>query len=217
MGGSLRVSSAVGAGSTFSFTIPLEEPSPHDLERDRPRNPSARATPVSDGEQHDRRAPGEKFPIRILLAEDNATNVKVATAMLAKLRFTDVSVVGNGEEAVRAVRERNSTAGYGGGLAADAATQPPPSPKSGGRVDVVLMDMQMPIMSGITATTIIRADASIHQPIVVALTANAMETDKQKCLDAGMDDFLTKPIKLGALEAIMEMCATKVQEREKET
>lgn len=105
---------------------------------------------------------------RILLAEDNPINVKVVLAHLKKLNFTDVDVVQNGLLATQAVREKE--------------------------YDVVLMDFQMPIMGGVEATQIIRGDDSIRQPVIIALTANAMEGAAEHCMRMGMDDYLSKPI-----------------------
>jgi CheY-like chemotaxis protein len=107
--------------------------------------------------------------LRILLAEDNAVNQKLA-ALLLRREGHDVTVVGDGNEAVRAVA-RDS-------------------------FDVVLMDLQMPQMDGFEATAAIRAaerGTGRHMRIV-ALTAHAMKDDRDKCLESGMDDYLTKPI-----------------------
>jgi CheY-like chemotaxis protein len=71
--------------------------------------------------------------------------------------------------------------------------------------DVILMDMQMPVMDGLDATRAIRVLELPHQHTpIVAMTANAMESDRQLCLDAGMDDYLSKPFKLADLKAILE-------------
>jgi CheY-like chemotaxis protein/HPt (histidine-containing phosphotransfer) domain-containing protein len=102
--------------------------------------------------------------LRILLTEDNAVNQRVATAML-KRRGHDVEVVENGRAAVEAV--------------------------GSSRYDVVLMDVQMPEMDGIEATRRIRANGSGIR--IVALTAHATADDRTRCLEAGMNDFLTKP------------------------
>ena len=114
----------------------------------------------------------------VLLAEDNAVNSMLALRLLKSLGWS-VELVRNGREAVDAV----STAQY----------------------DLVLMDCQMPEMDGFEATQKIRARESHGRRIpIVALTANAMDSDRQRCLDAGMDDFLTKPISPEALRASVE-------------
>jgi CheY-like chemotaxis protein len=118
-------------------------------------------------------------PLSILLAEDNSVNQRVACAMLAK-RGHHVTVVDDGRQAVEA-----------------ALT---------GTFDLVLMDVQMPEMSGFEATAAIRSHergTRQHLPIV-AMTAHAMSGDRQRCLDAGMDDYLTKPITIRALIDVVE-------------
>jgi CheY-like chemotaxis protein len=117
----------------------------------------------------------------ILVVEDNPVNRKVVKAMLGKLGFRAESV-DNGQEAV------------------DALTRGMPRP------GLVLMDMQMPVMDGITATEHIRQrEKETHQPrlTIVALTAGAFEEDRQRCIAAGMDDFLTKPVNVNDLAAVL--------------
>jgi CheY-like chemotaxis protein len=115
--------------------------------------------------------------LRVLLAEDNAVNQKVALRLLDRAGYA-ADVVANGAEAVEAVRQRA------------ALGQP---------YDVVLMDVQMPEMDGLEATRRIRALPDARQPHVVALTANAMQGDREACLDAGCDDYLAKPVRLADL------------------
>ncbi|MFK7846414.1 MAG: response regulator [Rhodothermales bacterium] len=115
--------------------------------------------------------------VRILLAEDNAINQKVAVHMLSRLGYR-IDVVANGKEVLSTI------------------AQIP--------YDIILMDVMMPEMDGIEATQLIRKDNSILQPCIIALTANAMEEDRERCLSAGMDDYISKPIKADMLKTVLE-------------
>ena len=117
--------------------------------------------------------------LRILLVEDNLINQMLALKFLERLNLK-AKTANNGLEGLNAVR-----------------TQP---------FDIVLMDMQMPQMDGILATQEIRKLGDhIHQPRIIALTANAFEDDRRRCFDAGMNNFLSKPINLDKLsEALLE-------------
>jgi two-component system, sensor histidine kinase and response regulator len=133
--------------------------------------------------------PAERRPtpataaLSILLAEDNPVNQRVAQRMLEKLGHS-VVVAGNGREAVEALET--------------------------GRFDAVLMDMQMPEMDGLQATSAIRAGEmrlGLARVPVIALTANAMKGDREKCLMAGMDAYLSKPIKSAELKDALDAYA----------
>jgi signal transduction histidine kinase/DNA-binding response OmpR family regulator len=111
-----------------------------------------------------------KRKLHILLAEDDLTNQKVVLQILRQFGY-HVDAVANGREAIKALEEK--------------------------RYDLVLMDVQMPVMDGLEATRVIRDPNSgvlNHEISVVAATAHAMEEHRQQCLEAGMDDFITKPI-----------------------
>lgn len=110
---------------------------------------------------------------RILVAEDNRTNQMVISAMLKRLGY-EFDVCSNGQEAIDALHKE--------------------------RYGIVLMDCQMPVLDGFQATQAIRKDTAIASVPVVALTAGATDKEKQQCFDAGMSDFLSKPIKLDLLK-----------------
>jgi len=110
---------------------------------------------------------------RVLVVEDNAVNATVISAMLMRLGVTSIDRVSNGIEAIEATRRQV--------------------------YDLVLMDMLMPEMDGLDATRGIRADARIAQPWIVALTANVMTEDRRACEQAGMNDFLAKPLQRAEL------------------
>ena len=110
---------------------------------------------------------------RILLVEDNEINQQVACELLQGVGM-EVDVAANGQIAVHNVEARSAV---------------------GRPYDIVLMDMQMPVMDGVTATRLIRENRSADTLPIVAMTANAMKADRDRCMAAGMNDFVTKPIK----------------------
>ncbi|HNB02425.1 MAG TPA: response regulator, partial [Nitrosomonas sp.] len=120
---------------------------------------------------------------KVLLAEDNLVNQEVAKAMLAKLGFK-VDIANDGQQALDFMNKQ--------------------------RYDIVLMDCQMPIMDGFEATTQIRKQYGQTIPII-ALTANATEDDRNHCIEAGMDDFLSKPYTLNQLNQVLTKWETKTQ------
>jgi two-component system, sensor histidine kinase and response regulator len=146
----------------------------HILEALQPKNGS-----LSKENNIQQKLPGnfsEKFPLAILVAEDNQVNQKVILHILHKLGYKPV-LVEDGAKAVDEVRKR--------------------------QYDIILMDMQMPKMDGIQATRLIRKNSG-YQPTIIALTANTMEGDQEECLDAGMNDYISKPVKLEDLTGKLE-------------
>ncbi|MCH8857165.1 MAG: response regulator, partial [Proteobacteria bacterium] len=119
----------------------------------------------------------QRHPLRILLAEDNAVNQKLALRLLAQMGYR-ADVAANGVEAVES-----------------AQRQP---------YDLVLMDVQMPEMDGLDATRLLVERLGEQRPRVVAMTANAMQGDRERCMAAGMDDYITKPVRVEALVAALK-------------
>jgi signal transduction histidine kinase/ActR/RegA family two-component response regulator len=178
MGGSIGVSSVADEGSCFWFELPLETGTDFNLESQVTPAQAAPAQPVQAAAVEpaalaslpaDEPVSGsETAPAHLLLVEDHKINQQVALALLARLGYS-VDLAENGMEAVAAAGKK--------------------------RYALILMDMQMPEMDGLEATRQIRSQAGPNaQTPIVALTANAMQSDQEACRAAGMNDFLSKPL-----------------------
>jgi CheY-like chemotaxis protein len=121
-----------------------------------------------------------KRPLRILMAEDNAINQRVGKLILQRAGFM-IDLVSDGSEAVEA-----------------HIAEP---------YDVILMDCQMPIMDGFEASRLIRKLDKQLQPVIIAVTANALLGERERCLSAGMDDYLSKPFQADQLVALVRKWA----------
>jgi signal transduction histidine kinase/DNA-binding response OmpR family regulator len=178
MGGTIRVESQFGHGSTFYVQIPLRVPQPLHASPKEPvlAHASARNT-----------LPTPLDGLRVLLAEDHAINEMVMRQMLSRLGC-HIEVAHNGQEAVK-IWQR-------------------------GQIDLILMDVQMPECNGLMATQQIRMaeqKAQVKRVPIVALTANAMSGDRDRCLAAGMDAYLSKPLKGDALVETVRAVLTEKQ------
>ena len=135
-------------------------------------------------DQKDNVTPKLQPTLKILIAEDNLINQKICQVMLKKMNY-NADIANNGAEALKAVQKE--------------------------KYDLILMDMQMPIMDGVEATIKIREleKNKLHNVKIVALTANDLPGDKDRCIEAGMDDFISKPINAANLNNVLRQCTNK--------
>jgi signal transduction histidine kinase/CheY-like chemotaxis protein len=183
MGGTIDLNSVEDVGTTVSFSITLPKVN---------LGGSGTATPTESATASlgllDDAAPNcvdlSQIPLSnlcVCIAEDNLINQKITLQFLKKLGFTQVDAYNNGLEAVNGIQQK-----------ADAG-QP---------YHLILMDVQMPIMDGYVATRRLRQDPvdAVRRILIIALTASAIQGDREKCLDSGMNDYLAKPVVLAALK-----------------
>ncbi|MDR7130660.1 PAS domain S-box-containing protein [Algoriphagus sp. 4150] len=162
MGGELIISSELGQGAVFSFSVLLKNA------------PEVTSKQPSDElpKRSNWNGMAEEYPARILLAEDNDLNLQLMSLMLEQLGY-DFAVAKNGQEALDMVRQKE--------------------------FDIILMDVQMPVLNGLEAAKKIRQMGDKGGLFIVGLSANVFDEDRKKAAEAGMDDYLTKPIRLVAL------------------
>ena len=170
MNGRIWVESRLGIGSTFHFTIEAQEAHPTQIVL-APKGRNASSIKALCNED-------PNSSLRILLAEDNPINRKVALHMLAKLGLK-ADVASNGHEVLRALESHS--------------------------YDVILMDVQMPEMDGLETTREIRKKMP-DGPRIIAMTAAAFKSDREMCIEAGMDDYIRKPVRIDELAEALSLC-----------
>lgn len=192
MGGTIGIESQKGVGSSFWFTVPFEigkpiEKKPLLFSKEEVPSPESLPTTTTSQQEEESKKTSHPLesqfiekPMHILLAEDNLVNQKVALMVIQKMGYT-ADVAPNGKVAV----EKFSSNHY----------------------DLILMDIMMPEVDGLEATRMIREiekQRGGKRTRIVALTANAMKEDKEKCFEAGLDDYISKPFKPADLERIVK-------------
>jgi two-component system, sensor histidine kinase and response regulator len=187
--GALTFEQAAGCGITLCLTKPVKEAALRDA-LTRVVSGSSSAEPAMETQSEmpeDSRNNGAARSLRVLVAEDNMVNQKVALKMLAKLGLRS-DVVADGQEAVEALR----SVPY----------------------DLVFMDCNMPDVDGFMATEMIRSlEGSRKHTIIVAMTANALKGDRERCLAAGMDDYISKPVNQKDLASIINKWREKIMQQ----
>lgn len=191
MGGRVWATSTIGNGSCFYARIkvkaisnantasPFNEDNVRDAASLAAEAGAAPAASVPTAAQSAGVKPGDRLPLRIAVAEDNSANQRLLAIMLKRFGWT-ATFASSGEELIDFLR--------------------------GNLCDLVFMDLQMPVMDGLEASRLIRAGEAgeKHQSVkIIALTANALSGDKERCIEAGMDAYLSKPIKAEVLCATM--------------
>jgi CheY-like chemotaxis protein len=182
MEGSINVSSTVGLGSTFSFTLELTKCKDHIL--------PIQGAIIKHCPSFQTSVRPQQNATRIILAEDNQINQLVGLRQLKKLGYENVHVASTGIEALEAWRKY--------------------------RDSIILMDCQMPELDGYEVTRRIRVleleENSISTPII-AMTASTMQGDRELCLAAGMDDYISKPVRTSELKEALEKSITRLERR----
>jgi signal transduction histidine kinase/CheY-like chemotaxis protein len=177
MGGSIKVVSGPQQGTSFRLSIPMEvraRVAVAPLRRDSPERLGGPSPDAGDAQRRDGAVRTTHPGARVLIVEDNEVNQKVALRVLRTFGI-EAQLAADGAQAVTMARQ-----------------QP---------FDLIFMDCQMPVLDGFEATRAIRAFSRVR---IVAMTANALTGDRERCLEAGMDDYLTKPLRRDLLAAMLE-------------
>ncbi|MCA6597217.1 MAG: MASE1 domain-containing protein [Pseudanabaena sp. M046S1SP1A06QC] len=165
MGSKIVVSSQLGVGSIFQFSVKFQVP-----ESNLSVKPNVS---IIGGNSVFEQNLSQKLPLKILIAEDNIVNQKVAHRILSRLGY-EADIVTNGLKVLEALNKHS--------------------------YDVIFMDVQMPEMDGLEATKkIVNDPHRLHRPYIIAMTAGAMEGDREICLESGMDDYISKPVNVNLL------------------
>lgn len=192
MDGKISLESQVGVGTTVYFTITFPKAARTATKSRAPiaaQAPDAMATWSSEGENLSKSSVFDlsqipRKELRICIAEDNPINQKIAVSFVSKLGFKS-EAYNDGLQAVEALRQRSSEKNP---------------------FHLVLMDVQMPVLDGYDATRLIRndEDPAVRGVLIIAMTASAIQGDKEKCLEAGMNNYLAKPVRAAVLKSMLE-------------
>ncbi|MGZ0709078.1 response regulator [Coraliomargarita sp. W4R53] len=180
MDGDLFCQSQINEGAIFKVEIPLSVASSQEMKTIPSKSQTSDLLASNQSlKKREKKKPSQinkelskECPLNILIVEDNLTNQKIMNQILQRMGYC-TDIVENGKLAIEAVAAKN--------------------------YDLILMDIEMPVMDGITATREIRRDSQSHTPIIVALTAHVIDEQREQCFTQGMNDFLSKPVKIPEL------------------
>lgn len=177
MGGVIKVTSEVSVGTKFKFSLPCRYTESQDKSANASQNINITETDEVKSEASKPQISSVEnmssdFPLSILIADDYEPNRMVLEAQLDVMGYP-ADLVCNGEEVLRALKERT--------------------------YDLILMDIRMPVLDGMQTTRIIRKKENIHQPYIIAVTASAIQGDKEKFIECGINDYVSKPVFADAL------------------
>ncbi|RFU34604.1 hypothetical protein B7463_g1753, partial [Scytalidium lignicola] len=187
MGGKIRLESVEGVGTKAWFTVTFQKANSETLAGDSQRIPEQQTTKQVEPSKELSTVPYTflahipREQLRICIAEDNPINQKIAIQFMEKLGFKNVDAYDNGLEAVEGLRKKAM---------------------EGKHYHIILMDVQMPVLDGYEATKLLRRDPieAVRRILVIAMTASAIQGDREKCLESGMNDYLAKPVRSGVLQ-----------------
>ncbi|KAG0645354.1 Hybrid signal transduction histidine kinase K [Hyphodiscus hymeniophilus] len=188
MGGTIHLESKENEGTTAWFTVTFQKANPEASAGDSQNGSDQRDALTKPAEipgtaYYFSRVPRDQ--LRICVAEDNPINQKIAIQFMEKLGFRNVDAYDNGQLAVEGIRRKAL---------------------GGDPYHIVLMDVQMPVLDGYEATKLLRKDSieAVRSILIIAMTASAIQGDREKCLAAGMNDYLAKPVRSGVLKKKLE-------------
>ena len=181
MGGEIKLNSIQNMGTTFTITLKLKK-----IDKEIKENNS----PTENISSKNAVKLGVKYPIKIIVAEDNSVNQLVIKLMLEKLGYSNYEFAFDGEELLDKIHlnEVNGNSKY----------------------DLIFMDMQMPKLDGVSAAIKVKEIYGKDSPVIIALTANAYQEDKDRCQAAGMKHFLEKPISVSKLKSVLLMIYSEI-------
>jgi CheY-like chemotaxis protein len=183
MHGKIKLESTENVGTTVSFSLTLPKANSNALVGEAQPDDGIPASSNVDfaTTAFTNLSSLRSYQLRICVAEDNPINQKIAIQFIKKLKFDNVDAYDNGLTAVEGIRQKA---------------------QEGKPYHIVLMDVQMPLLDGYEATKLLRKDplAAVRGILVIAVTASAVQGDKEKCLASGMNDYLAKPVRLAVLK-----------------